>query len=181
MRHSAQSPGLQGPLGGGRGGDGGQKSGRGANLPTPLVLLWEEAAFVLFERSADSGRFGTRGESPKGRGAGWTCSSSSGAASQAPLHEASSEEKTGDGDQDLGPRQSTGGTAGNRLEPWALCPERKPHHTLGTHTTPHTIVHHIRTTTYAHIIRRNTHAHLTPSWTSVGSPAHSVPRQRPWR
>lgn len=112
------------------------------------------------------------GRVPRGGGAGWACSSSSGAASQAPLHEASSEEKPGSGERDLAPRQSTGGTAGNRLDLWALSPERKPHHTPGTHAT-----HAPLSTRLTHTTR----ARLTPSRTAVGSPARSVRRERPWR
>lgn len=86
------------------------------------------------------------------------------------------QEKPGNGERDLAPRQSTGGTAGNRLDLWSLSPERKPHHTPGTHAAHAPFYTTLTHTMYAHILCRNTHARLTPSRTSVGSPAHSVRR-----
>lgn len=46
-----------------------------------------------------------------------------------------------DGAQDSRHGQRTRGTAGNRLDSWALSPKRMPHRTVGTHTTHATNAH----------------------------------------
>lgn len=126
---------------------------------------------MLFGRSADSGRFGTRGESPEGRGAGWACSSSSGAASQDPLHEASSGEArewgTGPGTQ-----------AEHRRDSWeqagpvvTLPREKTPPHTRHTRCT-RTILHHAHTHhVRPHPMQKHTRTpHTQPDLSRVSCP-----------